>query len=122
MTRLVRFHVTYDTVTPESAEDGGYADSGFVDAGGWRDSMADSPTGPAFAPIKAEYGLSLREAIGLMSCLEDGGSGFSYYETDGRENYRTGESTRYAFHLPDNATPSTPNKADPLGRSGTGGP
>lgn len=34
MTRT--YHVTYDIVTPESAEDGDYAESGWVDRMGWR--------------------------------------------------------------------------------------
>jgi hypothetical protein len=102
-----RFHVTYDTVTPESAEDGGVADSGFVDSRGNEWSMADSPVGPAFAPIKADHALTLREALDLLGVLEDGGSGSSYYESDGRLDYGDGSETRYAFHLPDNVTPSS---------------
>jgi hypothetical protein len=103
MTRK-RFHVTYDTVTPESAEHGDVEERGFVLP---RDSLCDmseSPCGPAFVPIKAKHALTLREALDLLGLLESGGDGSSYYECDGRQNYRTGAETRYTFHLPDNAT------------------
>jgi hypothetical protein len=39
-----------------------------------------------------------------MGCVEDGGNGRDFYEADERRNYRTGESTRFALHLPDKVT------------------
>jgi hypothetical protein len=60
--------------------------------------------GEAAGRIKAECALTLREAIELLGCLEDGGDGSSYYETDGHTTYTLGEEIRQAFHMPDNAT------------------
>jgi hypothetical protein len=93
------------------------ADSGFVSPGDWRDSMADAPCGPAFAPIKADHALTLREALDLLGVLEDGGSGLSYYESDGRLDYGDGSETRYAFHLPDNVTPASADRVARLLKS-----
>jgi hypothetical protein len=98
-----RFRVTYDTVTPESAEQGDYADSSFAHPGGWKFDATDP--GP--------HDLTLREA--LRACgfygkpargaFEDGGRGF--YAADSETNYRTGEDTRYAIHPPDTITPAS---------------
>lgn len=99
-----RFFVTYETVTHESAESGDSADRGFVTPGNWHDSIADSPVGPAFEPIKNEHAMSLREAINLVSCCEDSGTWFS--EVDERMNYRTGESETRSLH-PENVTRAT---------------
>jgi hypothetical protein len=82
--------VTYEIVTPESAERNDVAESGFVDRGEWLSTDR--------VPLR------LRDAIGLMGCVEDGGNGRDFYEADERRNYRTGESTRFALHLPDNVT------------------
>jgi hypothetical protein len=82
--------VTYEIVTPESAEQNDVAERGFVDRREW------------FSTDRVE--LRLRDALGLMGCVEDGGNGRDFYEVDERTNYRTGDSTRFALHLPDNVT------------------
>ena len=41
------YHITYDIVTPESAEDGDYAESGWVDAHGWDCQAPDDCIGQA---------------------------------------------------------------------------
>lgn len=41
MSETTRVTITYQTVTPESAEHGDFADHGFVGDGGWRYSIAD---------------------------------------------------------------------------------
>lgn len=99
------FHVTYRTVTPESAEHGDEADHGFVDARDQEHSTIDAPCGPAFQPIKDSFALTLREAVELVGCMEDAGHWFS--EVDGRDDYRTGANTVRAFHMPDNVTASS---------------
>ena len=100
-----KLHVTYDVTTPESAEHGDVAESGFVAA---NDSLVELPSGchgTAAGQIKDSCGLRLRDAIELMGCVESGGPGeSSFYECDGRQNYRTGAETRYAMHCPDHAT------------------
>jgi hypothetical protein len=101
---MKRFHVTYDIVTPESAEHGDTADHGFVLPGGWKHSCAAGPVGEAFIPVKNECAMSLREAFDLIDtgALEDNGAWLS--ECDGRMDYRTGAEERRAFHPPDNCT------------------
>lgn len=92
-----KFRVTYDIVTPESAEQGDVAERGFCSPGGWKhDDVAE---------------LSLREALsaaGFRSTsrygagFEDGGS--SFYTVDPDLDYRTGEDTQYAIHPPPGIT------------------
>lgn len=87
------FSVTYDIVTPESAEHGDAAERGWVHPGGWH-SMADDPSK-----------MSLREAIDLVGCLQDVGGWF--VETDGRVDYRTGAEETRSLHPPRNITPAS---------------
>ena len=94
------FRVTYDVVTPESAENGDYADSGFAAPGGWK-FAADDP-GP--------HEMTLREA--LDTCGMHGGGGFEdsgrwFSTVDPDVNYSTGEDTRYSIHPPRNITPAS---------------
>ena len=97
-----RFHVTFDIVTPESAECGDIDDSGFVDSYGFQYSTHAKPT-PFVIETGAACGMRLSEALNLISVCESS-DGFAYYESDGRQNYETGAETRRAFHLPRNAT------------------
>ena len=85
------FRVTYDIVTPESAEQGDTAEAGFVQPGGWHTEDSE--------------GMSLRQAISLCGCLEDVGSWF--VECDGRMDYRTGAEERRSLHPPRNVTPAS---------------
>lgn len=98
------FFVTYDVVTPESAEHGDTAENGYALPGGWR-FPADTVIGKP-AEIAA-VALRLGAAIDMLGCLENSSDGFTYYECDGTTDYRTGAETRLAFHVPHNATPST---------------
>ena len=84
--------VTYDVVTPESAEQGDVAEAGFYHRGGWR-TPADDPSAWSLHEAVSEFG---------RGCFEDGGRGF--YSSDSRENYRTGERTSFAVHPPDTIT------------------
>jgi len=94
---VAKFRVTYEIVTPESAEDGEAAESGYASPGGWKhDDPAD---------------LTLREAIRVCGFYR-GGGGFedcgSWFVTiDADEDYRTGEHTTYSVHPPDSITPSS---------------
>ena len=94
------FRVTYDIVTPESAEDGGVAERGFVLPGSWR---VDIET--AMADTEGEYGMSLREALRLVYPREDCGCWWS--ESDGDTDYRTGGVETRSLHPPRNITPSS---------------
>ena len=92
-----QFHITYEIVTPESAEHGDAAERGYAMPGGWQfdlDTMTD-------ADVQA-CALDLRSAANMVGCVEDSGLWFS--ETDGRHNYRTGAVTRFDLHPPRNIT------------------
>lgn len=95
------FHVTYDIVTPESAEHGDAAERGFVQPGGWHHELKSETFGEPAGRIKDECALTLREALDLVNCgaMADGGDGDSFYEQDGREDYRTGATETRAFHI-----------------------
>lgn len=67
--------------------------------GGWR-----FPLDMADDTQYAATSLRLSEAVNMLSCLQEGGDGLTYYEADGDLDYRTGAETRLAFHLPQNAT------------------
>ena len=85
-----RFRVTYEIVTPESAEVGDAESRGFVLPGGWR---TEDPS---------EGLMSLREALRLADPTEDSGGWFS--EVDGRTDYRTGAVETRSIHPPRNVT------------------
>ena len=91
------FTVTYDITTYESAEHGDIEEGGFVLPGNWHVDVE-----AAMADKDGEYKMSLRDALQLIGCCEDGGR--SFYETDGREDYRTGERETRALHPPSNIT------------------
>lgn len=84
------FSITYETVTPESAEHGETDDFGFL-----------------------HENLTFREAIDFLQCCLGchveadcfpvrGPRWFTFYKAE--ENYSTGSETSYSLHLPDNIT------------------
>ena len=95
----------YQTVTPESAEHGDFADHGFIMPGLWKfpcdDNLTDAKNG--------EFDLTdLREIINFAHDLginECEGADW-LYSVDPDTNYSTGEETTYSLHI-DNVTPST---------------
>ena len=95
----MRFTVTYETVTPESAEYGEYADTGHVMPGQWKYSSRDDSLDHA----NQDYTMSLREALNLASPDQDCGSWFTE-TSEGRCDYRTGEIEQRAIHPPHNIT------------------
>ncbi len=102
---MQKFHVTYEIVTPESAEHGDAAERGFVLPGGWHEELPAHVFGEEAGKIKDECGLSLREAVDLVSLVED--SGHCFTEIDERQNYNTGESEIRSLHPPENITPAS---------------
>jgi hypothetical protein len=84
------FCVTYDIVTPESAEVGDVAESGYYSRGGWKH---DNPSEWTLQEIVSEFGLN--------SC-EDCGNWFA--TIDPSIDYRTGVETSYSVHPPDGIT------------------
>lgn len=95
MTIRKGWRVTFEVVTPESAEMGDFERSGFVEPGEWHYSLGDESTD----------GMTLREAMTVCNPQEDSGSWFS--ECDGRDNYQTGENERRSLHPPRNITPAS---------------
>jgi hypothetical protein len=88
------FRVTYEIVTPESAEHGDSAEYGFVYPGAWQFPLEQCDADP---------NMRLREAIDLAGDrLEDSGRWFTQF--DGRTNYETGAETRYSIHPPESIT------------------
>lgn len=86
------FHVTFETITPESAEHGDIENAGFI-----------------------VQNVTLRDAIHELGYGDGGTEANEYPVTDPRwitvfktnENYATGEIENRSIHLPDNLTPAT---------------
>ena len=88
----MQFNVTFETITPESAEYGDCASRGF-----------------------AAESVSLREALDVLGCGEGGVEASEYpvsdpswitaYKTN--EDYCTGEVENRSLHFPDTMTPSS---------------
>lgn len=97
-----KFSVTYEVITPESAEHGDFAETGFILPGEWKVSAEDP----------GEVTMSLRDAINLCYPQQDSGSWFS--EVDGREDYRTGAKEFRNLHPPENITSSSYNRIKKL--------
>lgn len=94
------FYVTYDIVTPESAEEGDIAENGFVTPGGGRDPVAIVPMGAA------DYAMTLRDAVHVAG--EPSYDCGRWFEVEPYcEDYRTGAEVSFAIHPPRNVTPSS---------------
>lgn len=85
------FRVTYEIVTPESAENGDYEEAGYIAPGEWRD---DEP-----------FNMTLREAMRLASPHEDCGRWWS--ESESWQDYQTGAIEGRSIHPPRNITPAS---------------
>lgn len=88
---MPKFRVTYEIVTPESAEYGDNAESGFVLPGEWKVDVETAV---------ADTQMTLREAMNLAWPSEDCGRWFA--ESTGREDYRTGAVETRSIHPPRN--------------------
>jgi hypothetical protein len=103
---MVRFHVTYETVTPESAEEGDAADRGYVHPNGGRDTLDR-------VEDLNDYAFDLRGAVRqVSSSVWDCGRWFEATWTD--TNFHTGAETRYSLHPPRNITPASYNRLSRL--------
>ena len=106
---MARFRVTYNIVTPESAEHGDVAEHGFIMPGQWRYAFGENYS------QADDYSMSLREAVNLLGCCEDSGNWFT--ETDGSQNYRTGAVETRSLHPPRNITGASYNRLSRLLRA-----
>ncbi len=100
MTYRPRFRVTYDIVTPESAENGEAAEGGFVTPGNWHAPIEEALTTP-----DSDLEMDLREALRLVSPSYDSGRWFD--EPEHNTDYRTGAVESRALHPPKNITPAS---------------
>lgn len=104
---MITIAFTYDTVTPESAEDGDFADHGFYEPGGWFYSVAESgytPEKDSTRPWKIGELKRAIESARDLRIYEDSGSWWSSVDPD--TDYSTGEDTRYSLHV-GGVTPAT---------------
>lgn len=97
-------NVTYETVTPESAERGDYDDCGFLDYSGLRHSVRGL-WGEAAGKLKAECAMPLR--VALYHVYPQHAEGGTFREIDGRTDYRTGEVETRALHASYSVTPAS---------------
>jgi len=93
-----RFSITFEITTPESAEDGDFAEIGFVEP----EFGIQIPIGeiePGAAPL-----MTLRQALDRLAVpfLEDCGTWFC--EMDSRHDFRSGAEERRSLHPPENIT------------------
>lgn len=95
------FRVTYEIVTPESAENGEAAEHGFVTPGNWHDPIETALKEPPGA-----YDMSLREAMRLAYPQHDCGQWWGEEGGD-RMDYRTGAVETRSIHPPCNITPAS---------------
>lgn len=122
----MRILATYDKITPESAEEGDYSESGWLLPYGFELPMPDGICGEEAAAWIAdnvesmwswtldEDGFDLDEATASAARFlrdegatesnpagygVDGSTVTSYYQADWSVDYATGEETRNAYHL-----------------------
>lgn len=102
---MITIDFTYDTVTPESAENGDFAESGFITPGMWKYPNIDDYESNEWSPGDLAGLIRFAQFLGICTC--EGADWF--YSVDPDENYATGESTTYAMHV-SGITPSTRNR------------
>ena len=88
-----RFDITYETVTPESAENGDSADAGF---------LAENLT---FREAMDELRWYRGGHVEADSCPVHRPRWFTFIAAS--ENYATGEVTSYSLHIPEHVTESS---------------
>lgn len=88
------FSITYETITPESAEDGEAADMGFVyEDLGFREAFQRIDYAGGYSNCEAsEYPVRSPRWLTFYSIEED---------------FSTGEVTNWSLHIPDHVTPAS---------------
>lgn len=92
------FRVTYEIITPESAEHGDFAESGFIFPHGGRDPVFRDGI---MHPGQAHF-FTLKEALTYCSTMEETGLGNWFHGIDPDINYHTGEEEFRNLHPPRN--------------------
>lgn len=100
MTRLIR--ISYEVITPESAELGEVAESGWIDEEGVN---VDPDVDPRIESADYRLWAVVNAAVGVIGHKQQPSScpfapGFTWYtETTGDEDYATGAVTYKSWHL-----------------------
>jgi hypothetical protein len=100
MTRLIR--ISYEVITPESADIGEIDDSGWIDEDG---VVIDPEVDPRIEDASYKEWAVLNAAVGVIGCHRQASCypfvpGFTWYtETAGDEDYATGAVTYKSWHL-----------------------
>ena len=97
---MPKFLITYEIVTPQSAEHGDAAERGYVSAG-----FKFPIESVVMARDRDVLSFDLRSAVSQLGCVENAGRWF--VEVDGRVNFQNGAETRYSLHPPENITPAS---------------
>jgi hypothetical protein len=119
MSNIIKISMTFETVTPESAEDGDVADHGFAEPGGWEYSIYDDAFQARVAKDGRDQALKdmtpeplefedVEEAVDFLqgygsfetSCspvCDNGHCWLTQADTD--KDFSTGAETRLSFHL-----------------------
>jgi hypothetical protein len=117
----IKIQMTYEVVTPESAEDGDFADHGFAEPGGWTYSIADESFEERCKSVGRDQALkdmtpepeefdTVAEAVEFLShygpfeascypLCKSGGHDCWVTQADSDVDYSTGAETRLSFHL-----------------------
>jgi hypothetical protein len=115
----IKISMTFEVVTPESAEDGDMADHGFAEPGGWQYSIADEAFEARCKAVGRDQALKdmtpepmefedTEEAVDFLagygsfeaSCSPLCDNGHCWLtQADSDTDYSTGAETRLAFHL-----------------------
>jgi hypothetical protein len=114
---MIKIQITYEKITPESAEQGSVADHGFAEPGGWEYSIADQAFEARCAEVGREQALkearpepeefaTINDAVRFLldnGPLESSSSVLDEHtwlsQIDPGLDYATGEETRLSFHL-----------------------
>jgi hypothetical protein len=95
---MANFRITYDIITPESAENGDVEDRGYLAPGGMHVDVSTPEDEDAAS-------FTLREALRYLGSLEDCGRWFA--EVDPERYYRNGSEEYRSLHPPRNITPAS---------------
>ena len=92
---MITIDFTYQTVSPESSEQGDYSETGFILPGMWKFPDIDDYSRQEWNPGDLASIISFAQSLGINS-----GEGCDWlYSVDPDENYQTGESTTYSMHV-----------------------
>ena len=92
----------YQTVTPESAEHGDFADHGFYLPGGWKFSLNElGDKASEGVDLVQDNGYSLRDVIQAAKDLgiQSQPDADWFYSHPSIEDYSTGEEVSYSLHI-----------------------